>query len=115
MIREGLGALLSETMDAHVVGVAETADDALAWIASRSRHWDLTVLDLFLREGTGFTVLAHMSPALRHQCVVLTNSITPANIARCIDLGADAVFDKTLQLDDFLTYCSRLPATQNHL
>lgn len=115
VIREGLSTLLCETLNAHVVGVAETAEDALAWISAYNTHWDLTVLDLFLRQGTGFTVLSRMSPAHRHQCVVLTNAITPANIARCIDLGADAVFDKTLQLGEFLTHCARLSAAHIHL
>jgi DNA-binding NarL/FixJ family response regulator len=116
VIRETLSIMLLEFLGAHVVGTAETAEDALAWIAASDRHWDLTVLDLFLREGTGFTVLGHMTPAHRRQCVVLTNSATPANIARCIDLGADAVFDKSLQLDEFLKYCGLLlPVAQDRL
>jgi len=111
-IRENLGILLTDLLDAKVVGMAETSDDALAWLAVHDGHWDVAVLDLFLKEGTGFTVLTHMAPARRHQCVVLTNSATPANIARCLNLGADAVFDKSLQIDEFLNYCAGLPAAQ---
>jgi CheY-like chemotaxis protein len=44
---------------------------------------------------------------------VLTNSATPANIARCIDLGANAVFDKAFQLAEFLDYCAQLPAARH--
>jgi two-component system OmpR family response regulator len=112
-IRENLGILLADVLDAKVVGMAETSDDALAWFASNEGHWDVAVLDLFLKEGTGFNVLTQMDPAHRRHCVVLTNSATPANIARCINLGADAVFDKSLQIDEFLNYCARLPAAQN--
>lgn len=111
-IRENLGILLADVLNATVVGMAETSDDALAWLAVHDGHWDLAVLDLFLKEGTGFNVLARMAPAHRRNCVVLTNSATPANIARCIGLGADAVFDKSLQIDEFLNYCARLPAAQ---
>jgi len=114
-IRENLGILLADMLNAQVVGMAETSDDALAWLAVHDRHWDLVVLDLFLKEGTGFTVLTRMAPARRRHCVVLTNSATPANIARCIDLGVDAVFDKALQLDEFLTYCERPLAGQTLL
>lgn len=114
VILESITAMLSEVLDAEVVGTAETADDALAWLTVHEGHWDLAVLDLFLKEGTGFNVLTHMPPELRSHCVVLTNSATPANIARCIDLGADAVFDKSLQIDEFLNYCARLPAAQRH-
>lgn len=113
VIRENIGIMLAEVLNAQVVGIAETSDDALAWFEVNEGHWDVAVLDLFLKEGTGFTVLSHMAPAHRRHCVVLTNSATPANIARCIDLGADAVFDKSLQLDEFLDYCARLPAAQN--
>jgi len=112
-IRENLGILLADVLDARVVGMAETSDDALAWFASNEGQWDVAVLDLFLKEGTGFNVLTQMDPAHRRHCVVLTNSATPANIARCIRLGADAVFDKSLQIDEFLNYCARLPAAQN--
>lgn len=113
VIRESIGDMLTEVLHANVVGVAETSDDALAWLAMNEGHWDLAVLDLYLKKGTGFNVLSHMTPSQRRQCIVLTNSATPANIARCIDLGADAVFDKAFQLDDFLDYCAQLSAAKN--
>jgi len=98
--------------NANVVGTAETSADALAWIAVNEGKWDVAVLDLFLKEGTGFTVLSRMTPLQRRRCVVLTNMATPAKVALCLDLGADAVFDKSLQLEEFLTYCAQLPAAQ---
>ena len=38
--------------------------------------------------------------------VVLTNYATPDIRARCLELGADAVFDKSNELDDFFAYCA---------
>ncbi len=112
VIRDSLGTMLEELLDARVVGSAETSDDALAWLQTHDGRWDLAVLDLFLKEGTGFTVLSHMTPAQRSRCVVLTNSATPANVARCLGLGALAVFDKSLELDEFLSCCAQFPVEQ---
>jgi DNA-binding NarL/FixJ family response regulator len=38
--------------------------------------------------------------------VVLTNYATPDIRRRALALGADAVFDKTNELDKFLGYCT---------
>lgn len=107
-IRDHLVLLILDVLHARVVGTAETSDDALAWLARNDGLCDLVVLDLFLREGTGLFVLKHMTPAHRQRCVVLTNSPSPTNIALCLDLGAEAVFDKSLQIEDFLDYCALL-------
>ena len=62
--------------------------------------------DIQLRRGTGFGILAH-----RHKfpigchVVVLTNAATEETRGRCKALGAEAVFDKTTELDDFFGYC----------
>ncbi len=60
------------------------------------------ILDLFLREGTGLSVLSSLQnrPATQ-RIVVLTNYATPDTRRRCMGLGASAVFDKSCQLDDF--------------
>lgn len=109
VIEASLRLMMSEVLDAHVVGSAQTADDAVAWLAGHREPLEVIVLDLFLKVGTGFTVLSHMSAAQRRCCVVLTNSATPAKIALCRELGAAAVFDKTLQIDEFMHHCARLP------
>jgi DNA-binding NarL/FixJ family response regulator len=111
--RSSVGLVLAEVLDAKVVGMAETSDDAIAWVAVNEGIWDLAVLDLFLKEGTGFTVLSRMTMAQRRRCVVLTNMATPAKIALCVDLGAGAVFDKALQLEAFLNYCEHLSTAKD--
>lgn len=111
-IREHFGLLVIDVLHGRIVGTAETSHGALAWLAINEGLWNLVVLDLFLQEGTGLMVLEQMNPAHKGRCVVLTNSPSPANVARCHELGAAAVFDKSLQIEDFLAYCAALPPTR---
>lgn len=108
-IREHFGLLVIDVLNARIVGTAETPHGALAGLAINEELWNLVVLDLFHQEGTGLMVLEQMNPAHKCRCVALTNSPSPANIARCHRLGARAVFDKSLQIEDFLVYCASLP------
>lgn len=113
-VREYLGLLMVEILDVQVVGTAESNADALAWLTTHEGQWDLAVVDLMLKDGMGFKVLANMTPEHKRQCVVLTNAPTPTNIARCSSLGVEAVFDKSLQLEEFLNYCVQMPAMQSN-
>lgn len=107
-IRDNLIPTLADLADAPVVGVAETEAQATAWLHDHAGVWHLAVIDLFLREGSGLGVLNACTPRLSHQrVVVLTNYATPDIRARCLALGADAVFDKSNELDDFFAYCSQ--------
>ncbi|WP_295980864.1 response regulator [uncultured Variovorax sp.] len=108
-IRENLIPALQELAGAEVVGVAETATDALMLLEGLGDAWHLAVVDLFLREGTGLTVLRAGQSRLPHQrMVVLTNYPTPEMRRRCAELGADALFDKSKELDLFFEWCNRL-------
>jgi DNA-binding NarL/FixJ family response regulator len=42
--------------------------------------------------------------------VVLTNYATPEMRSKCLALGADAVFDKSNDIDALIGYCERLAA-----
>jgi DNA-binding NarL/FixJ family response regulator len=107
-IRDNLIPTLADLADAPVVGVAETETQAAAWLRDHADVWHLAVIDLFLREGSGLGVLSACTPRRPHQrVVVLTNYATPDIRARCLALGADAVFDKSNELDDFFDYCSQ--------
>ena len=94
--------------EAEVVGIAETEGRAVTWLNSHPCEWKLAVLDLFLKDGTGFGVLERLlPPASRSQVIVLTNSATEENRNRCLALGALAVYDKTSELHLFLDHCLR--------
>ena len=65
-------------------------------------------MDLLLKQGTGLGVLAALSAlgGKRGIVVALTNAASPDNRAECIRLGADAVFDKAAEVNEFLAYCA---------
>lgn len=107
-IRDQLIALTQLSLGADIVGLAETEHDALLWLQSHQGDWKVAVVDLFLKDGTGFGILSNLNGYRSGKVVILTNSATTENKARCMCLGADAVFDKTSELEDFLDYCCDL-------
>lgn len=103
VIRETLIPTMRELAHVEVVATAETATDAVA--ASQESDWDLMILDMFLKNSSGLSVLSHLKDRGAKKIVVLTNYATPDIRARCAELGADAVFDKSTELDDFIEHC----------
>jgi DNA-binding NarL/FixJ family response regulator len=107
-IREALVPALADLADAEVVAVAETASEGIAVLERLGETWDLAVVDLFLREGSGLTVLRTCQQRASHQrMVVLTNYPTEEMRRRSLELGADALFDKSNELDQFFEWCLR--------
>lgn len=108
-IRDNLIPALAELADVDVVAIAETEREAVAVLESLGSGWRLAVVDLFLREGTGLTVLRACQGRLAHQrVVVLTNYPTEEMRRRALELGADAIFDKSRELEMFFAWCSAL-------
>jgi DNA-binding NarL/FixJ family response regulator len=107
-LRDAIGQSINAICDAEVIGTAETEAHAVTWLNEHPKQWKLAVLDLFLKVGTGFGVLARLvPPASSGHVIVLTNSATKENRERCLALGALAVYDKTSELDKFLDHCLR--------
>ena len=105
-IRENLIGTLEELATIESVGVAETEDDGKAWLTHQESDWDLAIVDLFLRQGSGLGVLAACLKRKPHQrVVVLSNYATPDVRMRCAQLGVDAVFDKSNEIDALVDYC----------
>ncbi len=105
-ILENLIETLEEIASVKVVGHAATEAEATRWLSVHDEAWQLAVVDLFLQEGSGLGVLAGCSQREPYQkVVVLTNYATDDVRRRSLELGADAVFDKSNQLDDFFAYC----------
>lgn len=106
-IRDNLIPAMEELADIEVIAIAETESEALAALEKHGDGWDLAVVDLFLKEGSGLTVLRACQDRPSHQkVVVLTNYPTSEMRRRCLVLGADAVFDKSNQLEAFFEHCS---------
>ena len=107
VVRDSLAGMLKEIANVKVAGVASTELEATEWLLGHPDEWQMAVVDLFLLQGSGLGVLAscaHRKPS--QKVVVLTNYATADIRRRALALGADAVFDKTQELDQFLAYCS---------
>ena len=105
-IRENLIGTLEELACVESVGIAETEEDGKSWLTRNPGQWDLAIVDLFLRQGSGLGVLAACRSRQPHQrVVVLSNYATPDVRVRCAQLGVDAVFDKSNEIDDLVDYC----------
>lgn len=104
-IRTSLIPAMRDLADLEVVAVAETQSDAFR-AAEQHADWQLMVIDMFLREGSGVGVLRDcMNRRPDQVALVLTNYPTNEIRRRCADLGADGVFDKSLELDAFFERC----------
>ena len=106
IIRDNLIPTLEDLVDAKVLDTVESEAEASAWLASHAGAWQLAVVDMFLRQGSGLGVLRQCRQRLpRQRVVVLSNYATPDMRRRAFALGADAVFDKSNELDAFIDYC----------
>ena len=108
-IRENLIGTLEELASLEAVGVAETEDEGKEWLQAHGDDWDLAIVDLFLRQGSGLGVLAACRDRRAGQkVVVLINYATPDVRMRCAQLGVDAVFDKSNEIEALVDYCIQL-------
>lgn len=101
--RDHVADTLEEQAGARVVGWASTEQDACQWLAKNAAGWDLIVIDLFLAQGSGMNVLKACRCRRPDQRVVVMSSyITRAIHQRCLTLGADAVFDKAIDMESLV-------------
>lgn len=108
-IRENLIDALQELASVTTLGWAETENAANEWLGAHRRQWDLLIVDLFLKQGSGLGVLEACQDRGRGQrVVVLSNYATSDMRKRCAQLGADAVFDKSNEIDALVDYCLAL-------
>lgn len=119
VMRQQLMMTLSEELSIDWVGFAETETEAREWLERNPAGWDIALVDLYLREGTGAGVLRHCRKRPEAQDVlVMTNHPTSSLLTHCRLLGANAVFDKSKELGDLIAYCigrayhSSTPKTQ---
>jgi DNA-binding NarL/FixJ family response regulator len=111
VVAENLIAALEENAPIDVVGVAEDESSAVDWLTAADHACDLVIVDIFLKTGTGLGVLkGTVGLGSQTKRVVLSNHATPEIRVKCLELGADEVFDKSNQLDEMLSYCNRLAA-----
>jgi DNA-binding NarL/FixJ family response regulator len=106
IIRINLISAMHELANVEIIAVAETQVQALAAFRMHADHWQLVIVDLFLKEGSGLGVLHDCASRRSSQvALVLTNYPTVEMRARCTKIGADGIFDKSTQLEEFFDRC----------
>ncbi len=109
VILDSLVTALEELTPVRVIGSSASEAEAVRWLTDPQNHCDLIVIDVFLRSGSGFGVLAATRRArLGARRVVLTNYAPQDIRQRCLDMGAERVFDKSNEVEELLAYCARL-------
>jgi DNA-binding NarL/FixJ family response regulator len=130
LICENLIATLEDLVAIKVVGTAADEASALSWLCQPDHQIDLVIVDIFLKGGSGLGVLraanhnnGHLNgnsdqpraggtflAATRRNFVVLSNYATPEMRRKCLELGADRVFDKSTEIEALMAYCGHLAA-----
>ena len=80
----------------RVVGTAGTEAEAKFWLQENRGTWDVAVLDLVLEQGAGMNLIRQCKEMPGGGSVVVFSSFATPGVRRhCLELGADAVFDKS--------------------
>ncbi len=109
-IRAHLIATLEDLADIECVGFADNKADAVNWLREHASDWELALVDLFLRQGSGVGVLAELTQRSALQKVAVVSNYASNNMAqRCLELGCDRVFDKSADIEVLIEYCQSLP------
>jgi two-component system OmpR family response regulator len=106
-IRENLIGTLEELTCVRVTGTSATEQAALDWLRDNGDRWDIVIVDLFLKQGSGI----HLAQSVKRtrptqKIVVFSNYINASVRKRCAQLGVDAVFDKSTEIDSLVDYCA---------
>ncbi|APW45428.1 response regulator transcription factor [Rhodoferax antarcticus] len=113
VILKNLIATLEDLSDVQVVGSAGSEREAVSELQQRDGQLDLVIVDIFLNSGSGLGVLrSAQNLELPVRRVVLSNYATPEMRRRCLELGADRVFDKSSELEELIAYCDEAAESQ---
>jgi DNA-binding NarL/FixJ family response regulator len=96
-----------------VIGTASTEAEANLWLEEHPGGWDVAVVDLVLEQGAGMNVIRKCrADPQGGRVVVFSSYATPGVRQHCLDLGADAVFDKG-QTAEFIAWFGDLTDREN--
>jgi DNA-binding NarL/FixJ family response regulator len=108
-----LADLFSSMGGLQVVGSANTEAEARYWLAEHRGEWDVVVIDLVLEQGSGMEVIRSCKAQdVGGKVVVFSSYATPGVRQHCLELGADAVFDKS-ETGGFINWFSDLASREN--
>ena len=106
-IRENLIGTLEELTCVRVAGASATEEEALAWLVQHAQTWNIVIVDLFLKQGSGIRIAQRVTRSRPGQKVVVFSNYINASVRkRCAQLGVDAVFDKSTEIDALVDYCA---------
>lgn len=110
----GLLAELFESIGGFsIIGSASTEAEANLWLDEHPGGWDVAVVDLVLEQGAGMNVIRKCkSDPQGGRIVVFSSYATPGVRQHCIELGADAVFDKG-QTGEFIAWFGDMTDREN--
>jgi len=112
-MRSLLADLFSSMGGLRVVGSTSTEAEAKLWLEEHPSGWDVAVIDLVLEQGSGMEVVRRCKAEPGGGRIVVFSSYASAGVRQhCLDLGADAVFDKS-ETSGFITWISDLGAREN--
>lgn len=107
-IRENLIGALEELTCVRVIGDSATEDEGIEWLDHNTNGWDMVIVDLFLRRGSGIRLVQRINRSRGSQKIVVFSNYVNASVRkRCAQLGVDAVFDKSTEIDFLVDYCAR--------
>jgi CheY-like chemotaxis protein len=102
-----------ESIGGTVVATVSTEAEAKLWLDDHRGQWDLAVIDLVLEQGAGLEVIRRCkSDPTGGKIAVFSSYATPGVREHCLQLGADAVFDKHSP-QEFIAWCSDLTSREN--
>jgi len=98
LLVERLSEVISQIADIDLVGTVDNENDAVARL--KGETVDVVILDLRLRQGTGFGVLRALAgESTRPRIVVLTTYDLPEYKSAAMALGAGYFLDKARDCD----------------
>ena len=89
-IRENLIGTLEELASVVTLGWSETESEAKAWLGTNFAQWDLAIVDLFLKKGSGLDLVQRLRRGRPTQKVVVFSNYVNASVRkRCAQLGVE--------------------------
>ena len=110
-----LAERLRETLDSleQVELVGSVADETAAVKGARETHGDVIILDLQLKEGTGFGVVQRLGKS-RPKVIVFTNYMLPEYQRLASSLGIEYFLNKSLDYERLPQLLAEIGAAQPH-
>ena len=110
-----LAERLRESLDGleQVEVVGSVADETSAVMAARENHVDVIILDLQLKEGTGFGVVQRLGKT-RPKIIVFTNYMLPEYQRLASSLGIEYFLNKSIDYERLPQLLAEIGASQPH-